>query len=94
MQTSTCCNFMILTGKFPVRIYTERDSKIGFGLARKLPRLNHYKQVNISNMNLFIMTSTPGLWRSPNSIFELRSVYIKRDSRITFGIKTNFYKKG
>ena len=35
----------------------------------KLPRLNHCKQVNISNMNLFTMTSTPGLWRRPNTNF-------------------------
>src|SRR3990172_7180551 len=57
-------------------LYTERDSKIGFGLERKLLRIDDRKSVNIRNMNRLTIVDSQGFGQAENPIFESRSVYI------------------
>ena len=54
--------------------YTERDSKIGFGLTRKLPRFDDRKLPNIRNMRQLAIAEPRGFGAAEISIFESRSV--------------------
>jgi hypothetical protein len=50
-------------------IYTERDSKIGFGLTRKLSRFDDRKLPNIRNMGAIYDHRISRLWLDPYTDF-------------------------
>ena len=56
--------------------YTERDSKIGFGLPRNLSRIDGRKSLHIRNMDRLVIIDSRGFGQAENPIFESRSVYI------------------
>ena len=78
-------------------MYTERDSKIGFGLERKLPiiddrRLKPSWSVLI-NTNQFAIVDYRGFGQAENPIFESRSVYSIKTSERSLNIYKTFLKK-
>ena len=54
--------------------YTEHDSKIGFGLTRKLSRFDDRKSPNIRNMGRLTIAEPRGFFAAEIPIFESRSV--------------------
>jgi glutaredoxin len=60
--------------KYPA--YTDRDSRIGFGLQRKLPRFDDRKSPNIRNMGRFAIVKPRGFGAAETPILESRSVYL------------------
>jgi hypothetical protein len=58
--------------------YTERDSKIGFGIEQKLSRIDDQKSVHIRNMGRLLIADPRGFRQTENSIFESRSVYMQK----------------
>jgi hypothetical protein len=71
-------------------LYTERDSKIGFGLERKLPRIDDRrlrKLVRIIITNQLAIVNYRGFGQAENPIFESRSVYTPSSSIVPIRIK-------
>src|SRR5580692_10345000 len=65
--------------------YTERESKIGFGLTRKLPRLNDRKRGHIELILSLLRSFNPGALAQPKSPFLNHDRYTLRD--VCYGTK-------
>ena len=62
----------------------ERDTKIGFGVERKLSRIDDRKSVHIKNMGRLTIIDPRGFGQTENPIFESCSVYTDEPSLLLF----------